>query len=118
MMALAAYILVMLITSHTQNKRTIKTNLYKLKLMDGNNDVLKRSIAILSHFVTEFSKCHKMSQIFGQSNFVTESHHVTGDPFSDILKHGFLIKILKLKLQYDTVNLLEYHITSLDLNRF
>ena len=42
MMALAAYILVMLITSHTQNKRTIKTNLYKLKSMDGNYDVLKR----------------------------------------------------------------------------
>ena len=40
------------------------------------------SIAILSHFVTEFSKCHKMSQIFGQWNFITESHHVTGNPFS------------------------------------
>ena len=43
------------------------------------------SIAILSHFVTELSKCHKMSQIFGQSNFVTESHHVTGNPFSEIV---------------------------------
>ena len=35
-----------------------------------------------SHFVTEFSKCHKMSQNFRQASFVTERHHVTGNPFS------------------------------------
>ena len=39
-------------------------------------------IISLSHFATEFSKCHKMSQNFGQATFVTECHHVTRHPFS------------------------------------
>ena len=37
---------------------------------------------LLSHFVTEFSKCHRMSQNFRQTCFVTECRHVTGNPFS------------------------------------
>ena len=40
------------------------------------------SATALSHFVTEFTKCHNMSQNFRQGNFVTECHHVTGNPFS------------------------------------
>ena len=36
------------------------------------------------HFVTEFSKCHNMSQNFRQARFVTESHHVTGNHISVI----------------------------------
>ena len=40
------------------------------------------SATALSHFVTEFSKCHNMSQNFRQVNFVTECHHVTDNPFS------------------------------------
>ena len=38
---------------------------------------------LLSHFVTEFSKCHRMSQNFRQTCFVTECRHVTGNPFSE-----------------------------------
>ena len=41
-----------------------------------------RSATVLSQFVTEFLKCHNMSQDFRKVNFVTECHHVTGNPFS------------------------------------
>ena len=41
------------------------------------------SAIALSHFITEFSKCHYMSQNFRKVTFVTECHHVTGNPFSD-----------------------------------
>ena len=39
-------------------------------------------------FVTEFSKCHNMSQNFRQASFVTESHHVTGNHISAIFTKG------------------------------
>ena len=44
----------------------------------------KFQVWICHFFVTEFSKCHNMSQNFRQVNFVTECHHVTGNPFSGI----------------------------------
>ena len=49
------------------------------------------SAIALSHFVTEFLKCHNMSQNFRKVNFVTECHNVTGNPFSALSYNGLSV---------------------------